>query len=165
VNRGSGGRAPSGVQGQSPWSGVRGRSPWSWKLSSSWISKGDGKSTRPTIFLFYYLVIIQQNVLSCIITMLWWNLIFTCMLCLSDNHISCSEENLKIHIEVPSLSFHSSLVPCFPLYVLPIPSLHHSSSLKVGPLALSLFQLRGLRERCKLPSGVGATAKIDLGAF
>ena len=28
---GSGGFAPSGVQGQSPWSGVRERSPWSWR--------------------------------------------------------------------------------------------------------------------------------------
>jgi len=35
--QGSWGRAPSGVQGQSPWSGgQRGEAPWSWKKIEFW---------------------------------------------------------------------------------------------------------------------------------
>ena len=37
--RGSGGGAPSGVQGQSPWWGARGAPPWSWKLFVHYYTK------------------------------------------------------------------------------------------------------------------------------
>ena len=47
------GIAPSGVRWQIPWSGGQGA-----KLFSSWMAKGNGKSTP--IFLFYDFSIIQQ---------------------------------------------------------------------------------------------------------
>jgi len=39
----SGGRAPSGVQGQSPWSGGGAKPHWSWKHFGHWMSNGAGK--------------------------------------------------------------------------------------------------------------------------
>ena len=43
-NGGLGARAPSGVQGQSPWSVCKGgKAPWSWKHFGHWMSNGADK--------------------------------------------------------------------------------------------------------------------------
>jgi len=54
-------------------------------------------------------------------------------------------------------------VGVFPLLFSPLPFLPHSPPLEAGPLNAA----SGLRECCKLPSGVwdGAPAEIDFGAF
>jgi len=62
LNRGAGGAAPSGVQGQTPDQGSVGFAPWSSKLFSSWMPKWNGKCTA--ILLFYDLFIIQQKCLK-----------------------------------------------------------------------------------------------------
>jgi len=92
VNRGSGGRAPAESRGRVL---VRGEDPpRSWKLFSSWMPYGNGKST--TILLFCDLFIIQQKHLklhvynNAAMKCHWWPFVKRFALCNGTILLSCA---------------------------------------------------------------------------